>query len=642
MRHPSRRNSRRKAVYLMHLLFIIAPQLSSTMASESKQRKECGIYLAPSTIPGAGMGMFAGNKLYREGEMVTFGDIVVPVFELDWHNGHEDYDFLWNEYVWSFAQFWGMDQEVDEGSMIHVVSSGMGAAVNCMLPLVNVVDNEDEFSVSSSGVSSQSPGAGAFTPYHSRRFEATEDILPGSELFASYGEDYFASRADRYGYIPLLDNYKRADKFLRQFNRLSKTLSRRITEDEMHDEARRRQYYSSPLQPSPLSDDIWNFILEQREVWTESRTLNAIPSNYTEIQNLLKHGGTARQHYNASILDLEYLEEHGQCMDNIIDGVSTIPDAGRGAFATRKISKGDIVAPAPLIHIPNRTILTMYSMHEQLNEEDHVVRNVSDPIHQQLLLNYCFGHKESLLLLCPYGLLTSLINHSKENANVEIVWSKSMRHIEWRDMPIEEWGSTMHNGLSFDFVALRDIQEGEEILLSYGDEWDEAWKEHVRTFETPRESYVPAYDLNEMDDLVIRTVNEKPYEADGLHLYCRNTYVSQNGIEVEDEIHDFDPTDEPLLPCRALHRMSDDSYVAEVFSRDYIETDDGEEIGLERIDYYLMDVPRDAFYFKDVSYERSHHKTWSFRHDMRIPDSMFPPIWKNNVSKEHSKNWVGQ
>ena len=54
---------------------------------KKKQYKECGVYLAPSTIPGAGMGMFAGNKQYEKGDIVTEGDIVVPVFELDWHNG---------------------------------------------------------------------------------------------------------------------------------------------------------------------------------------------------------------------------------------------------------------------------------------------------------------------------------------------------------------------------------------------------------------------------------------------------------------------------------------------------------------------------------------------------------------------------
>ena len=45
-------------------------------------------------------------------------------------------------------------------------------------------------------------------------------------------------------------------------------------------------------------------------------------------------------HYNSSIRDLEWLQKHGRCMDNIRDGVSQIPHAGRGAFARRFISKG--------------------------------------------------------------------------------------------------------------------------------------------------------------------------------------------------------------------------------------------------------------------------------------------------------------
>ena len=33
-------------------------------------------------------------------------------------------------------------------------------------------------------------------------------------------------------------------------------------------------------------------------------------------------------------------EKHGQCLDNIRDGISTNPNAGRGVFANRFIPKG--------------------------------------------------------------------------------------------------------------------------------------------------------------------------------------------------------------------------------------------------------------------------------------------------------------
>jgi hypothetical protein len=45
----------------------------------------CRMYLAPSTIPGAGLGMFAG-RAFRPGEEVTAGDGVVPLRDLAWNN----------------------------------------------------------------------------------------------------------------------------------------------------------------------------------------------------------------------------------------------------------------------------------------------------------------------------------------------------------------------------------------------------------------------------------------------------------------------------------------------------------------------------------------------------------------------------
>ena len=66
--------------------------LGKRAAAESS----CGVYFAESTIPGAGYGMFAGRD-FREGEQVTDGDVVVPIIELSWHTGREDWNFLWEE-----------------------------------------------------------------------------------------------------------------------------------------------------------------------------------------------------------------------------------------------------------------------------------------------------------------------------------------------------------------------------------------------------------------------------------------------------------------------------------------------------------------------------------------------------------------
>jgi hypothetical protein len=96
-----------------------------------------------------------------------------------------------------------------------------------------------------------------------------------------------------------------------------------------------------------------------------------------------------------------------------------------------------------------------------------IIRNVSQPIHYQLMLNYCFGHRHSSLLLSPYGVLNTVINHSKKRANIRIMWSKrGTRHPEWLNQPVKEWGETTHAGLAFEFVATRDIREGDEVRIS--------------------------------------------------------------------------------------------------------------------------------------------------------------------------------
>ena len=104
----------------------------------------------------------------------------------------------------------------------------------------------------------------------------------------------------------------------------------------------------------------------------------------------------SQQHYNRSIHSVEYLKEHGTCMDNIRDGNSNIPHAGRGAFATRLIKKGNIVAPGPLIHVPNKNLLNIPNITLSSSPDTPLIEQ-----QQQILINYCFGHEDSSLLLCP-------------------------------------------------------------------------------------------------------------------------------------------------------------------------------------------------------------------------------------------------
>jgi hypothetical protein len=106
-------------------LFFLAPWLDHTMIIAAKEQPscdpaeescsateangysaECGLWLAPSTLKGAGLGMYAG-KDYKQGELVGSGDVVVA------HVDHEQHQFqlgdeantLWNEYFWNGVSF---------------------------------------------------------------------------------------------------------------------------------------------------------------------------------------------------------------------------------------------------------------------------------------------------------------------------------------------------------------------------------------------------------------------------------------------------------------------------------------------------------------------------------------------------------
>lgn len=140
------------------------------------QSDECGVYFAPSSIPGAGFGMFAGKE-FKKGSIVTPGDLVVAYADMGWHNGvamDDNLYFLWNAYAWGDG-FTGFGSE---GVVTYGASFGIGAIPNCFFPFLNLRDSWNM--VDSADLHrSKDPGAGAFTPYHNRQGIADKDIPAG-------------------------------------------------------------------------------------------------------------------------------------------------------------------------------------------------------------------------------------------------------------------------------------------------------------------------------------------------------------------------------------------------------------------------------------------------------------------------------
>lgn len=367
-------------------------------------------------------------------------------------------------------------------------------------------------------------------------------------------------------------------------------------------------------------DALFQTVLDFAPIWQTSRVLHALPDAADEIEELLEDGGTTYRDYDYSRRDLVWLDEHGQCMDNIKTGMSQdSPHVGRGALANRFIPAGGLVTPAPLIHIGDMDVLKMYKRTQmKVGEKWKSVPDMNGPSTYQLILNYCFGHADSTLLLCPYGLLTALINHSSQNANTRIVWSDTMRRKEWLEESIDDFADKWIAGLQIDFVALRDIQEDEEILIDYGDAWEEAWQEHMRTYK-PREGYIPAFELNKrLREVEFRTIEERPYSDDGVELRCR----IQNLTQCLQSRSPLLKKDSVACGITEIHQYN--KYTVKILEED--ETQD-----------LIFNVPAEAFFFADLPYQRHHFSFEAFRHAMMIPDDMFPEKWKNREKVESDR-----
>ena len=229
---------------------------------------------------------------------------------------------------------------------------------------------------------------------------------------------------------------------------------------------------------------------------TTQTLVESIPSNRTRSDGaklLAKTTVTPRT--------IEWITSHGVCLDHIVSKTSTLPHAGRGAFAQRLIPKGSVIVPVPLLQVPNFHELFMYDLKAAV---DGTLASRSLPVEDatsfaskengdehwigaQMLMNYCFSHFETPLLLCPQT-SAILVNHcstrtsyggdcARYNSHVDESQRGPNAMVRWAttwDPDTEEWlklsfqdieTKTLEGkrGLSMEYVATRDIFPGDEV-----------------------------------------------------------------------------------------------------------------------------------------------------------------------------------
>jgi SET domain len=433
-------------------------------------------------------------------------------------------------------------------------------------------------------------------------------------------------------------------------------------------------------------------------------------------------GSTGLNYYNRSIQAVSILEKHGSCVDYIRADKSTIPLAGNGAFANTHLPAGTVVAPMPLIHLLDRSYLFIYegimmdgsldvdeSTDEYLDFYDEYILDEDDAenssehqsnhrlherkvIHHQLLLNYCFGHNDSSILLCPYGVGSGLVNHAGPgfDANVKLAWSKKFsKRSEWLNQTLDEWEKHEYNGLAFEFVAIRDIEEDEEILFDYGSNWEQAfYHQHqnekyktsihfmyhlINTYEDdPSElpSYREKWQPHDLIEIIASrsTSNALPpsFSLSEIHIWCRATYLQ---VFIGRHLPKESTDRANYYPCRVIakeyvvayeengidimqhqHAVPEILYTAEIYERDhqffdildYFYSPPCEKCQCSEVPINVaFRLPRDAFIVGNIdTFDEKHPDpaapflpyltdTSTFRHEIGIPDEIMPEKWKN-------------
>jgi hypothetical protein len=157
-----------------------------------KQQPECGMWLAESAIEGAGLGMYTG-KYIPAGESAGEPDMVIPLIDPDKRHWSPLHDFTWNGDVL-------YDLFFENSFITDAVIPGLGAHINCHMGLNNL-DLTGTAQNDNAGLSrtKNDPAVGSFTPRYNYTKRAIKNILPGEELFISYGENWFLDREESMG-----------------------------------------------------------------------------------------------------------------------------------------------------------------------------------------------------------------------------------------------------------------------------------------------------------------------------------------------------------------------------------------------------------------------------------------------------------
>lgn len=613
------------------------------------------IYLAPSSLKGhPGLGLFTTRNI-DEGEtiMPRRDGISIPV--TDTYNGNEDKVNGLHEFHQLHGEYWWArgvpDHVAYEAKDIMDFQLAFGSLPNhhCLLDSLDPVYPAPFYNDQILN-RFHDPGAGAISYDMGRAFLASRDIKANEELFMSYGychrDSETGKQHDWVDEIPMLEDYNDAAQIIWKHWGSSG-----------HD-------LDAPI-PKPTKNVNKHVLrLIPDTVRALAPDFGKMAFNAADVVELLA------RNIAATPRTTDWIVENGMCMENLLPVQSEVKDAGEGAVAQFALHKGEIIAPVMLLHIMN---------HDALSEFDYYSQEV---VRTQLLMNYCMGHAESTVLLCPHTNAV-MVNHCSTRAkdspckdkgpNAKYQWSTGWDPTSdlWRstNKTLGELGSEYRRVLSMELVALRDIEPGEEVYVDYGTEWEEAWEKHVAEWVPPPSlppqegTWITAKEANDNAESVLeefisgdlRKKVNRPHLFTGCYYYASKhdkdkiyRKPNQKWKSMSDEyildsysddgseyVTDYTShSDHSYWPCSVLYEEEKENgdssnsatYTVRIHQSHWDRTLPWAENGVPRI---LTNYPRDSIHFFVRPYESDQHLERAFRYPMAIPDDIFPEHWKN-------------
>eukprot|EP00978_Attheya_sp_CCMP212_P040573 scaffold222682_cov45-Attheya_sp.AAC.1 len=264
--------------------------------------------------------------------------------------------------------------------------------------------------------------------------------------------------------------------------------------------------------------------------------------------------------------------------------------------------------------------------------------------------------------------MVTFINHNKKEANAKIRWSTSSIYHdnEWIHRSKEELVSNKENSkprLGLDFVATRDIRPGEEVYIDYGDAWEQAWERHVQEWRSPLEAYISARDLNvENPPIIVKTIPEErllgPYPKN-VYLGCFYDFSTAkdehsgeqtrqmfddfvNASAISDlEVEVWDTLAYTWIETPRTYSIRQNLHECQVLVRDERKRNASTTSSAQHLYKVLVIhvngnderlvklVPRESIVFLDRPYTSEEHLPNAFRHEIGIPDEIFPTSWND-------------